>query len=85
MQLSPTIGSILGRIQLRPRLWVRPYWWIRKGHPWSALLLLSWWWLWQRDRRSLLQFRLQQTFWAMNMQDVQTFLGDFVRPELWIM
>jgi hypothetical protein len=62
-----------------------PCWWIRKLYPWSAFGVIAWWWLTQPDRRVALQCRLQRQAWAMNMREIQQFLDDFVRPELWLM
>jgi hypothetical protein len=60
-------------------------WWIRKLHPWSTFSLIGWRWVRQHDRRTEHQVKLQQHFFKLNFQEIQLFLGDFIRPELWFM
>jgi hypothetical protein len=62
------------------------FWWLRTWHPWSGLALIVLFWCLQRDRRLAHQVRLQHLFFKqVNFRDIELMLGDFIRPELWLL
>jgi hypothetical protein len=79
--IGPMAAKLIGQ-QKRLR---SPFWWIRKSHPWSALALIGLWWLLQRDRRLVHQLRFQRTLINLNFREIEQFMADFVRPELWFL
>jgi hypothetical protein len=65
---------------------VSPFWWLRTWHPWSGFALIGLFWLCDRDRRLAHQVRLQCLFFnRVNFRDIELMLGDFIRPELWLL
>jgi hypothetical protein len=62
-----------------------PRWWFRKTKPWSALIWISVRWVVQGDRRKEHQVDLQNRLLKLNFKDIHLFMGDFIRPEFWMM
>jgi hypothetical protein len=62
-----------------------PRWWFRKTHPWSALIWISIRWVVQGDRRLEHQVHLQRRLAHLNFKEIHLAMGDFLRPEFWMM